>query len=126
MRRDNGPDEIYALLSAGYWGSAGQIIIRVKDGEAWLDVPQKKGEPTRKKLPTKDFEALRRFVERESVDSLPPLNQVVFDGMQFEYVHLWKTGGRRVFMNNPGIGGSIGTVYTRLVDVFLEVAGRKR
>jgi hypothetical protein len=38
--------------------------------------------------------------------------------MQYEYVHLSRDGGRRVFMNNPGSGGSGGTAYDRLCEIF--------
>src|SRR5262249_29971401 len=36
VRKPDGDDEIFALLSAGYWGDAGQIVIRVRQGKAEL------------------------------------------------------------------------------------------
>ena len=38
MREKNGPKEIFALLSAGYFGDEGQIIVRVQGTGATLSV----------------------------------------------------------------------------------------
>jgi hypothetical protein len=73
-----------------------------------------------------EFEQLKSFVRSEKVDDLGPLSQMVFDGMQYEYVHLTPTHGRRVFMNNPGVSDSGGSVYDRLCGVFFKLLGAQR
>ena len=69
---------------------------------------------------------MREFLSENHVDDLPPLNTAVADGMQYEFVRLSREGGRRVFMNNPGFGGSGGSVYQLLRDrmeALLETGG---
>ena len=62
---------------------------------------------------------MRALLSANRIDSLAPLITDVFDGMQYEYVHLTKEGGCRVFMNNPGDEPSgADAIYVDLVDFF--------
>ena len=48
--------------------------------------------------------------------------EAILDGVQWEYVHLTRIGGCRVFMNNPGgPSGTRGTAYDQLVRAFLAL-----
>lgn len=118
MSGDNAYDEAFALLTAGYWGNAGQIVIGHR-GEAstiiFYDDPARR---YRRTLGAEELKGLTDFVNSEKVDDLGPLSQTVVDGMQYEYVHLTKAQGRRVFMNNPGASDSGGSVYDRLCRSF--------
>src|SRR5262245_52326985 len=51
---------------------------------------------------------------------------MVFDGLQYEYAHLTRDGGRRVFMNNPGSANTGGSVYELLVWRFRELVKREK
>ncbi len=42
------------------------------------------------------------------------------DGMQYEYVRMSQDGGRRVFMNNPCVGGKDEGEQCRLVKAFCD------
>jgi hypothetical protein len=118
VKSGKGAEEIYALLSAGYWGDAGQIVIRVTNQGAELQYVET-GKPIKKKaLTPENWTSLLGFLHDNHVDDLGPLNLAADDGMQYEYIHLDRAGGRRVFMNNPGIGGSGGSTYDRLCDAF--------
>jgi len=116
-------DEIYALLSAGYWGNAGQIIVRAKGQGAEIMFVEDPSRYYSRKLTLHEWELLQSFVRDNHVDDLGPLNLAAWDGMQYEYIHLARDGGRRVFMNNPGDGGSGGSTYDRLCKVFRETLG---
>lgn len=116
------PDtQIYALLSAGYWGSAGQIIVYVSKNKTELRLVSREGELSGKPL-AGNMAQLLQFIDTHNVDDLGPLNLAVADGMQYEYIHLTRDGGRRVFMNNPGIGDSGGSTYDLLRSAFLKAA----
>jgi HEAT repeat protein len=115
----NGPEEIYALLSAGYWGGAGQRIIRISAGNATLSVCTDPARCRNGELPHPELEKLREMIEKYQFEDLGPLDHAVSDGMQYEYLHLTKQGGRRVFMNNPGVAG--GTPYDLVTNLFLAM-----
>jgi hypothetical protein len=122
VRGKDGPEEIYALLSAGYWGNAGQVVIRIRPDKAELSIHAGAKQPKVRTLAPDELKGLRSFVSDNRIDDLPPLNIIVFDGIQYEYLHLTKKGGRRVFMNNPDVAGD--SVYGRLTGYLTDV-GRK-
>ena len=125
VREKNGPKEIFALLSAGYWGDAGQIIVRLEGTEATVSVYGGSDKPNRRTLLPADVDHMRAFLSANRIDNLAPLNTPVCDGMQYEYVHLTKEGGCRVFMNNPGDEPSgVDAIYADLVDFFGTLAKR--
>jgi hypothetical protein len=101
VRQAKEPDELYALLSAGYWGDAGQIIVHVRQHEATLEYIKRSQQTKRRALSAAELELLVRFLQENQIDDLGPLNLAANDGMQYEYIHLTRAGGRRVFMNNP-------------------------
>jgi len=114
--------QILALLSAGYWGNAGQIIVR-SDPTAGAEIRFVE-DPSRyysRKLTIDEWNQLQLFMHNNRVEELGPLNLAAWDGMQYEYVHVNQDGGRRVFMNNPGSGGSGGSAYDRLCKKFWDL-----
>ena len=113
--------EVYALLSAGYWGSAGQIILRVHQGGAEIMYANDPARTLKRTLTMEELHSFQQWMTANQSEDLGPLNQRVYDGMQYEYIHLTRDGGRRVFMNNPGIAGSGGSVYDRLCTLFRDL-----
>jgi hypothetical protein len=111
-------EEVYALLSAGYWGDAGQIVLRIRGGSATLTYATRAADKYERPFTPDELQKLREFVAASSIENLGPLDTRASDGMQFEYVHVSSDGGRRVFMNNPGLGGTGGSVYDRICDYF--------
>lgn len=118
MSGDDAYDEAFGLLTAGYWGNAGQIVIGHRGETSTITFYDDPARRYRRTLGAEEVKALRDFIKSERVDDLGPLSQTVFDGMQYEYVHLTKDQGRRVFMNNPGASDSGGSVYDRLCGSF--------
>jgi hypothetical protein len=102
-------DEILALARASYWtGFAELTEIDVKDGMATAG----RGPGARRPLPPETLSELRRFLADVKADDLPPHTPEIADGAQFEYVHITRKAGRRLFMNNPGKP----SVYDAIVD----------
>jgi len=126
VRKPDGDDEIFALLSAGYWGDAGQIVVRVRQGKAELSTYQDRSRFRRRALGVDELQSLKAFIAENRVDDLSPLNTLVFDGMQYEYAQLVRDGGRRVFMNNPGTAKTGGSVYDLIVERFRELVKREK
>ncbi|MCP4590544.1 MAG: hypothetical protein GY842_07360 [bacterium] len=116
VKADGGPDEIFALLSAGYWGDEGQRVVYVRGRNAELRFYRDETKHESRKLADKEWRDLRRFLSANLVEDLAPLNVQANDGIQYEYVHLTRHGGRRVFMNNPDTVG--GSVYDQLARRF--------
>jgi hypothetical protein len=114
VRTARQPVEIFAMLTASYWGSDGDYVIEVRPKRT---VARFAGKPCQ--LAPAALERLRSFVRTYRVEDLGPLDTAVFDGIQYEYVHLTRDGGRRVFMNNPGSAG--GSVYDVLTWVFYDL-----
>ena len=114
--------ETYALLSAGYWGNNGQVLLRVSNGAAELMFINDRARYLVRTLTAQEWSSLRDWLDRSQVDDLGPLNMAAFDGMQYEFLHLNRNGGRRIFMNNPGISDSGGSVYSQLVGRIRDLA----
>lgn len=115
-------NETYALLSAGYWGNNGQILVRVSHGTAELMYINDRARYMVRTLTAQEWSSLRDWLDQNHVDDLGPLNMAAFDGMQYEFLHLSGSGGRRIFMNNPGISDSGGSVYSQLVGRMRDLA----
>jgi len=107
--------ETYALLSAGYWGNNSQVLLRVSNGAAELMYINDRARYMVRTLTAQEWSTLRDWLDQNQVDDLGPLNMAAFDGMQYEFLHFSRNGGRRIFMNNPGISDSGGSVYSQLV-----------
>lgn len=126
MSGDSAYDEVYALLTAGYWGDGGQTVIARKGASLTITFYDDPARRYRRSLKREEFEQLKSFVQSEKIDDLGPLSQMVFDGMQYEYIHLTTVQGRRVFMNNPGDSDSGGSVYDRLCGLFYRLMRAER
>jgi hypothetical protein len=126
MSGDGASDEVYALLTAGYWGDAGQTAITRKGDEFTLTFYDTPGRRYKRSLKKEEFETLTSFISSRKVDDLGPLSQGIADGMQYEYVHLTQSRGRRVFMNNPGLSKSGGSIYDNLCGLFKGLVDSER
>lgn len=96
-----GPQEIYALLSEGTWGGRGQAILLRYEDRVILRRNEGNGRFQERELALREMDSLKEWLEREQIDDLPPFDTGTADGVQYEYLHLTRTGGRRVYMNNP-------------------------
>ena len=96
-----GPQEIYALLSEGTWGGRGQALLLRYEDRVILRRNDGNGRFQERQLALKDMDSLKEWIEREQIDDLPPFDTGTADGVEYEYLHLTRTGGRRVYMNNP-------------------------
>lgn len=115
----HGPEEVFALLTAGYWGNAGQIYVYVRGNSAQVvfeDVPARS---YTRDMTASELSTLREYLARDKVDDLEPFDSGWLDGLQVEFVHLTRSGGRRVFMNNPR--SSRDNPWSRLIAQFQEL-----
>ncbi|HCN76129.1 MAG TPA: hypothetical protein DIT13_02910 [Verrucomicrobiales bacterium] len=118
-----GADEIHALLSAGYWGNAGQLWIEKRPDGAWLVNAEDRGRQRVRKISQDEYAELLRYLKEHQVDELPTFDTGTQDGLQLEHVHLTRNGGKRVFMNNPdsGADGAPEVVYENLVTIYRDL-----
>ena len=101
------PNEIFALLSEGNFGSDGQRAVLVYDNRIIVRRVDGNGRTRERELPAREFNILRTWMVKNNVFELPPYDEGVMDGIQLQFVHLTPNGGERVFMNNPP-GGPAG------------------
>jgi hypothetical protein len=120
VKSEDGPDEIVAMLSAGYWGDHGQFAIRRWPERTELRYDRDEARYYGRELSEAEWNDLTDFLVQRNFDNLPPLIASVFDGIQYEYVRVSRDGGRRVFMNNP----EDDTVYGLLVSRFFGLLRR--
>ena len=93
--------EIFALLSEGYWGGYGQVIVIIrKDGGEIINM-QNWGKYRKRPLSDVEFKKIQKFLTDNRIEHMPPLRKMAHDGIQYEYAHITPEYGRRVFMNNP-------------------------
>jgi hypothetical protein len=103
----DGPDEIYALLSEGNFGSDGQRALLVYKDRALIHRADHNGRARKCEISADELTALRNWIARNDVANLPAYDEGTMDGIQLQYVHITRDGGERVFMNNPP-GGPMG------------------
>jgi hypothetical protein len=127
MRGADAPDEVFALF--GFTGSAwsnttntDQIVIERHGDKATLRSQGNRVGRSNRTLSAEEFGRLKTFIDSENVEDLGPISAMVSDiTLLFEYVHLTKSSGRRVYMNNLGFGNTAGSVHDKLVAEFLRV-----
>lgn len=112
-------DEWFALASDGYWSTLQSIVeVRIRGGKASMTFATDNG-PRTASLSAEALGRLRLFLESNHIEDLGPLDTGAMDGIQYQYLHLTRTGGRRIFMNNPGLATS---AHQELVTVLSELA----
>lgn len=103
MLRNDGPEEILALLTSDYSGVA-SLIVRVRGGRAKIYSYQDLARELYREMTDLELEKLRSFInERSIVDlksDIPGGNHVYLH----EYLHLKREGGRRVIIGTSPLG----------------------
>jgi hypothetical protein len=103
-------DEIIALHSYSGWvGQQRGTEIGIRGSEATLLFGKKKG------FSQSAVAELLEFIRANDVDNLPPMPGDVDDGTDFEFIHITRDGGARLFMDTPELGDTRGSVYDELV-----------
>jgi hypothetical protein len=101
--RNDGPEEIFALLTSGYSGAA-SLIIRVRGGRAKIYSYKDLSRELYREMTDLELEKLRSFINERSIDNLksdiPGGNHVYLH----EYLHLKKDVGRRVIIGTSPLG----------------------
>ena len=113
VRRPNGPAELFSLYSN--WGET-RVYVR-RDG-ATLDIQSDSGKHRIRPLSDDELHTLTDFITSRKIDDLPEIDMPVVDGAHYFYVHLARSGGRRMHMGNPGEYGTANTVYFHLIKLF--------
>jgi hypothetical protein len=113
--RASNADEWIALGDASAWSSAAPVAeICIRQGKATLTYETEAGSQT-VPLSRETLGSLRLFLGNTHFDDLGPIETGVIDGTQYEYVHLTRSSGRRVFMNNPE--HAPGSPHAQLVEI---------
>jgi hypothetical protein len=134
MKDDKAVDEVFALISwgvseqqraqgpssTGLFGGASQIVIERRGNTATLMTRAPDGGENNRTLSTEEFARLKTFIDSEKVEDLgPDLSYFSHGGSPYEYIHLTRKSGRRVFMAS-GFGPV--EVYDKLVAEFQRLA----
>lgn len=116
VRAADGPDRIWALLTAGYWGGAGQLIVQVRGEGGQVFFEPDEARYVVRDLRPDELGRLRQFLATNQVEKLGPMETGASDGLQMEFVDLAREGGYRVFMNNPQMRPD--SIHAQLCDLF--------
>jgi hypothetical protein len=93
-------DEILAFLSRGRSGDEGQIVVRIRAGLARLTFMLDPNCSYERAMSAEELDELRTFLQQRKAFDLGELRDAE-GGMQNELLRLTKSGGRRVYMENP-------------------------
>jgi hypothetical protein len=93
-------EEWIALGRGGPIATSSFAEIHIRDDRATLSF-QTEGSPRTAAMSRKTLDALRLFLKDTSFDDLGPFDTGTDDGTHYQYIHLTRSSGRRVFMNHP-------------------------
>jgi hypothetical protein len=128
VKNSNGPDEIFAMLdgrlvNSTYSTSPGNsIIVRIRGGRASMVWQRDPAREQYRELADNEREELKSFVSEHSVDDLgPTLEWGHHISSAYEYLHLTRDGGRRVFIVTPGKPDYGRKIHNRLSKLFFNL-----
>lgn len=101
FRQAEPPRRLHALVSAGYFGDAGQRIIEERDDHVRLYLYPDDDRYRCRDLSGEEWARFRATLTRLPVERLPAAEPMIHDGIQYEHLQLDAAGGFRVWMNNP-------------------------
>ena len=112
----DGPDEIFALLSTGTWGGNGQRALLIHGDRAVVQRGDGNGRTRTCDLEAAEIKVLRDWTTQRRVSELPSYDEGASDGIDWQYVHLTRDGGERVYMNNPPGGRAAPMVMPAITE----------
>jgi hypothetical protein len=128
VKNGNGPDEIFALhgelfgISPNNAIFGNSMIIRIRGGRASLVWQRDPAREQYRELTTNELEELKSFISIHSIDDLGPLFEWGHHiSYKYEYLHLTRDGGRRVFMVTPGHPEYGRKPHNRLSKLFFDL-----
>lgn len=117
LDRSSDCEEMFGLFTTGYYESYGHFLVRKgTDGASFVWTHGGASYRSRK-LSAQEFSRLKSFVEEQKVDSLPKLNELGGHGCEYQYCHLTRQGGFRVYAYAPGKEGK-SKAYWQLTELF--------
>jgi hypothetical protein len=129
MQAKDTPDEIIALFRIslggppGQWadGPVGQWTVRRKDGKWTVTMDSTRTAKWTRELTQEERKYLSAMIDQGKFEDLPALAPNGCDTDSYEYLHLTRHTGRRVYMEYPGRRGSAATPYDLLVRFFKDM-----
>jgi hypothetical protein len=124
VKNRNGPDEIFAMLDGRLvnltdsTSPGNSIIVRIRGGRASMVWQRDQAREQYRELADNELEELKSFVSEHSVDDLGPTLEW---GSGYEYLHLTRDGGRRVFIVTPGKPDRGRKIHNRLSKLFFNL-----
>lgn len=139
LKAEDGPSEIFVLSRFDEDGPEGDLVVRIKGGQALLTYYPENSHFRIgvRVLPKDQWAALKVLLAGTRFEQMPPYNSGLSEGYQYQYLHLSKNseqvGGRRVRMISPPLEllpeelGQIGQLKAQQVNdvlVGLRLYGR--
>jgi hypothetical protein len=110
--------EIYALLSAGYWGDDGQIVLRIGPDSAELTYAADPARDHLREIPRSELGEFCGSIASSGIEEAGPLFIGDDDNVQYEYLHITKAGGRRVVLGSACGGEKDSSPHCRAYGSF--------
>jgi hypothetical protein len=117
------PVEIFALLNSTY---SGNVIVRLYANRATITRQSDDARYEIRRLEPEEAREIKEIIREQHADNLAPL--IAFTehgGGPFEYVHLTRTSGRRVFVGPPDYGIIVkSSPYAMVKEIFDRLSKR--
>lgn len=115
--------EIYALLSAGYWGDDGQIVLRIGPDSAKLTYAADPARDHFREIPESELGEFLKSIASSGIEEAGPLFIGDDDAAQYEYLHVTKAGGRRVILGGACEDDRDSSPHCRAFKSFKQLLG---
>ena len=113
--------DIYALFTTGYYEAYGQFVVLVGDGTAefrWFGGAESY---RTRVLSSEQREAFLGSLTALEPDEMRKLNELGGHNAEYQFLHLTRESGRRVYFFAPEIMGEAGEPYAALANLFKEL-----
>ncbi|MFN8613124.1 MAG: hypothetical protein U0931_36640 [Vulcanimicrobiota bacterium] len=101
LQADPDLDEVFALFTTGYYESYGHFFVFRRGNDCTFRWAGGGPSVRERHLSAEEWRELNNFVQSRQVDSWPKLNEVSGHSAEYQYFHLTRSGGARVYCWSP-------------------------
>lgn len=114
-------DEVFALFTTGYYESYGHFFVFRKGEETVFRWTAGGSTARERPLSAEEWRGFKHFVQSREVDTWPKLNDVAGHSAEYQYFHLTRQGGARVYCWSPAPTGEQQR-YWELTQLFKKLS----
>ncbi|MFN7976079.1 MAG: hypothetical protein U0166_27720 [Acidobacteriota bacterium] len=101
VQQPDGPEEVVALMSGGIFAGPKVIVVRSGADGSTVSISDDPARWRTRPVARGDWQRLKSRLDALHADDLPNVDSTWTDQVSYEYVHITRGGGRRVYMYAP-------------------------